>query len=119
MKEDSRRSRGSGVRGRRLIKQDKADPSEVKVLREAGWVPGPGGKAVGAGGRAQEGQLTLPGYSWRAGGWDLRGGAVIAPDGRVDDRTRALRKKETCYTPNQRQEDDLNIQSLYKNILKF
>lgn len=53
VKEDSRRS-GSRVGGMRgvvvLIQQYKADPSEVQVLREAGWVSGPRGDAVGAGG---------------------------------------------------------------------
>lgn len=56
VKEDSRRSGSGGgrVRGMRgvvvLIQQYKADPSEVQVLREAGWVSGPRRDAVGAGG---------------------------------------------------------------------
>lgn len=77
MKEDSRRSGSGGgiVGGMRgvvgLIQQYKADPSEVQVLREAGWVSGPGGEAVGAGGGVRGSQLTLPGSSPSEGGWDV------------------------------------------------
>lgn len=55
---------GGGVRGRRgegMLQQQKADASEVKLFWEAGGVSGPGGEAVGVGGRAEEGQVTLTG----------------------------------------------------------